>query len=201
LCISSSQRGSSVRTRNVHEVAQEVNPAAYIVYVDNDPVVLLHAQALMTSAPEGQVASVEWDLRYGDPDELLSDAVSRATVDLGEPVAVLLVGVLPFILDEHEPAKTIQAMVDLLPQGSFVAASHLSADHDPIGAAATVEAYHEGGIPMQLREPGEFEGLAFPGLELLPPGVVPVSQWRTTGGVRLPSADGVRCYGAVARKP
>jgi len=183
---------------NVHEIAQALVPESRVAYIDNDPLVLAHLRALMTSAPEGQVACLPWDMRY---DDLLSDLTMQRTLDYTEPIAVLLVGVLPFIHDEHKPAVTIQDFVDLLPPGSYVVASHLTMEHDPLAAAALAEAYREAGIPVQLRDSGDFGRLAFPGLELVPPGVVLVSQWRAEGGTPLPSAQEVSCYGGVARKP
>ena len=148
---------------------------------------------------EGRLGCAGWDLRYDDPGELLSDPVIQGTLDFGEPVAVLVVGMLHF-LDEDEPAKAIQAVVDALPPGSYVAASHVAMECDPLGAVSLVAAYDEGGIPLQLRDAGEFGRLAFPGLEVVPPGVVPVSQWRPAGGTSLPSAVKVCCYGGVAWK-
>ena len=90
-----------------------------MAYVDNDTVVLSHARALMRSSAEGRVGCARWDLRYDDPGELLSDPVIRGTLDFEEPIAVLIVGVLPFILDEDEPAKAIQAIVDALPPAAM----------------------------------------------------------------------------------
>jgi hypothetical protein len=162
--------GYPVSGGNVHEIAQAIAPQTRVAYVDNDTVILAHARALMTSTAEGRVGCAQWDLRYDDPGELLADLAIRDILDFGEPVAVLMIGVLPFILDEDEPAKAIQAVVDALPPGSHVAASHVAMEHDPVGAIALVEAYREGGIPVQLRACSEFRRLAFPGLEMVAPG-------------------------------
>lgn len=186
--------------RNVHEIAQAIAPKSRVAYVDNDPVVLSHARALMASAADGQVACFPWDLRYDDPEELLTDPVMQGTLDLREPAAVLLAGVLPFVLDEDEPAKAIQALADALAPGSYIAASHPTAEHDPEGAAAVRQAYRNAGIQVQFRDSDEFARLAFPGLELVPPGVVPVPEWRAAGDGPTPPAADVSCYGGVARK-
>jgi hypothetical protein len=191
--------GYPVPDGNVHEIAQAIAPQSRVAYVDNDPVVVIHARALMTSTAEGKVSCARWDLRYDDPGELLADPAIRDSLDFGEPVALLIVGVLHFVLDEDEPAKAIEALVGPLTPGSHVAASHVAMEHDPVGAINLVAAYDEGGIPVQLRDSGEFRRLAFPGLEMVPPGVVPVSQWRPAFGTPLSAAE-VCCYGGVARK-
>ena len=169
----------------MHEIAQAIAPQSRVAYVDNDMVVLAHARALMTSTAEGRVGCAQWDLRYDDPGELLAGLAVRNTLDFGEPIAVLIVGVLPFILDKDAPTKAIQVLVDALPPGSHVAASHVAMEHDLVGTINLVAAYDEGGIPVQLRDAGEFRRLAFPGLEMVSPGVVPVSQWRPAFGTPL----------------
>ena len=118
----------------------------------------------------------------------------------GGPVALLLIGVLPFIPDEHRPAGVITLLVTELPSGSFVAASTLGCSMFPSRPPPFAGTYREDGIPVQLRDAGEFGRLAFPSLELVPQGVAPVAEWRSASVGLLPSSAEVSCYGAVALK-
>ena len=116
-------------TNNVHEVAQESAPSARVVYVDNDPLVLAHARALLTSSPEGRTAYIHADLR--DPEAILSSPVVREVLDFSQPVALILVAILHFVPDEFGPAKILATLTDALPPGSYLASSHLVTDHAP----------------------------------------------------------------------
>jgi hypothetical protein len=185
-------------TNSVHEVAQAVAPASRVVYADNDPLVLAHARALLTSSPAGRTAYIQADLR--DPGSILASPVLREVLDLGQPVALMLIAVLHFIPDEDEPGEIIAALLDALPPGSYLAASHTTAQHDRERWASLQAAYRSGGIQGQLRDSDEFARLAFSGLRLVPPGVTLVSQWRPEGdGPPLTPAE-VGIYGGVARK-
>jgi hypothetical protein len=185
-------------TNNVHEVVQAVAPTARVVYVDNDPMVLAHARALLTSSPEGRTAYIHADLHH--PTAILSDPATRDVLDFNRPVALMLVAILHFIPDSDKPAEIIATLLDALPSGSYLVASHGTAEHNPAEAAAVLHAYREGGIPFQLRDSDEFARLAFSGLELVPPGVVLVSEWRPEGTGPRPLPSEVSCYGGVARK-
>jgi hypothetical protein len=185
-------------TANVHEIAQAVDPSGRIAYVDNDPMVLAHARALLTSAPEGRTAYIQADLR--SPLDILSSPVVRSVIDFDEPVALMMIAVLHFIQDEDEPAAALKTLLDALPSGSYLAASHLTAEHEPDGLAAGQRLYREAGIPMQIRDADEFASLAFSGLELVPPGVVLVSEWRPDSNAPRPSPAEVSGYGGVGRK-
>lgn len=193
--------GSGLPTqRNVHDVAQKLDPSARVVYADNDPLVLAHARALLISAPEGRTAYVQADLR--DPDAILSSPAVRDVLDLSEPVALMLVAVLHFIPDADKPAELIRALLDALPSGSYLAASHVTAEHTPPEAAAEgTRTYRSGGVPLHLRDSDDFAALAFSGLELLPPGVVLVSEWRPSARRVRPAPYEVNFYGGVACKP
>jgi hypothetical protein len=186
-------------TNNVHEVAQAVAPSSRVVYADNDPMVLAHARALLTSSPEGRTAYIHADLR--DPAAILSDPVTRDVLDFSQPIALMLVAILHFIPDEDKPAEIVQTLLSALPSGSYFVASHLTMEHDPVALAAGERAYHAAGIRGQLRDSGNFADLAFSGLELVPPGVVLVSEWRPEGIGPRPTPKEVSCYGGVARKP
>jgi hypothetical protein len=184
---------------NVHEVAQRIAPESRVVYADNDPMVLAHARALLASAPEGRTAYIHADLR--DPARILAHPQVRDVLDLGRPVALVLVAVLHFLLDEDKPAQVVAALLDALPPGSYLVASHTALDHAPAPVAAMERAAQAGGIRTQQRDSGDFARLAFPGLELIPPGVVLVSEWRPGKSAVLPNPDEVNVYGGVGRKP
>jgi len=186
-------------TNNVHEVAQRVAPSSRVVYVDNDPLVLAHARALLTSSPEGRTAYIDADLR--EPEAILSNPVTREVLDFSRPVALMLVAILHFAPDDFKPARIIETLVDALPAGSYLAASHLVTDHAHDTAGAAQQVMRSAGIAMQRRDSAEFARLAFSGLELVPPGVVLVSEWRPDEPGPRPAPDEVNCYAGVARKP
>jgi S-adenosyl methyltransferase len=184
-------------TNNVHEVAQQVAPESRVVYADNDPLVLAHARALLTSSPEGRTAYIQADLR--DPEAILSDPAVREVLDFGQPVALMLVAVLHFVPDEFDPARVLATLTGALPPGSFLVASHITGEHDPVGPATGARAYRAAGLPAQLRDGDEFARLAFSGLELVAPGVVLVSEWRPDSSGPRPTPAEVSWYGGVAR--
>jgi hypothetical protein len=186
-------------TSNVHEVAQAVVPSAHIVYVDNDPLVLAHARALLTSDPEGRTAYIDADLRK--PEAILSNPVTREVLDFGQPIALMLLAILHFIGDEEDPAGIVKTLVDALPPGSYVVASHFTAEHSRQGSDAGARAYRGAGMAVQARDSDEFAEIAFSGLDLVPPGVVLVSEWRPEGLGPRPTPAEVSAYGGVARKP
>jgi hypothetical protein len=186
-------------TGAVHEVAQAVAPSSRVVYADNDPLVLVHARALLTSSPEGRTAYIQADLR--EPEAILSHPVTREVLDFGQPVALVLAGILHFVPDEYEPARIVATLLDAVPPGSYLVASHITLEHNPVGAGAAQQTFRAAGLPTQARDADEFARLAFPGLELVPPGVVLVSEWRNEGNGPHPTPAEVGCYGGVARKP
>jgi hypothetical protein len=187
-------------TGNVHEVAQAVAPSARIVYVDNDPLVLAHARALLTSSPEGRTAYIQADLR--EPMAILSDRATRDALDFDRPVALVLAAVLHFMPDEYQPAAAIATLVDALPAGSYVIASHATGEHvEESTKTAATQAYRSSRVPFHPRDSDTFARLAFAGLDLVPPGVVLVSEWRPDRPGPRPLPSEVNCYGGVARKP
>jgi S-adenosyl methyltransferase len=186
-------------TANVHEIAQAADPTARVVYVDNDPMVLAHARALLASAPEGRTAYIQADLK--SPLDILSSPAVRSVIDFDQPVALMLIAVLHFLQDEDQPETVLKTLLDALPPGSYLAASHITAEHEPAGIAAGERLYREAGLSMQIRDADEFASLAFSGLELVPPGVVLVTDWRPDSRAPRPSPAEVSCYGGVARKP
>ena len=185
---------------NVHEVAQEVQPSARVVYVDSDPIVLAHGRALLTSTPQGRCAYLQADIR--DPDYILRHPLTTETLDFGRPVALILNAVLHFFADADDPGKIVQTVLAALPSGSYVVASHGTAEYSPaLRVDGGVQAYRQGGMPVHMRDGSDFADLAFQGLTLVPPGVVVVSEWRREPGSIPPPPDEVGINGAVARKP
>jgi hypothetical protein len=177
---------------NVHEVAQSVAPASRIVYVDNDPVVLLHARVLLTSTAEGGIEFVEADMR--DPGKILREA-ARA-LDFDRPVAVLLLGVLQYLTDDEETAGIVDAFMDAVPAGSYLAICHLTADfHPEMTELARRVNERQPHAPLVLRDCAQVADL-FGGLGLVPPGVVQASRWRPDRGFQAAAA----LWAGVARK-
>ena len=180
---------------NTHEVAQRAAPAARVVYVDNDPIVLLHAGALLTCSPPGRCAYIEADVR--DPDRVLAGAA--ATLDLTEPVAVMMLGLLHFIPEVDAPFALTRHYLDALAPGSYLAVSHAASDIEPEPLDAAAEKYNaRSATQITLRSKAEI-GRFFDGLELVPPGITPLGQWAP--GTALPGPAGLPTYTALARKP
>jgi hypothetical protein len=183
---------------NTHEVAQATAPDSRVLYVDNDPIVLAHARALMTSHPVGSTAFIHADLR--DPDKILNDPKLRATLDLGRPVALMLIAVLHFLTDGDNPQGIVRTLLDALPSGSYLTITHLTADFvSPEEAAVAEAAGRDAGVTYAPRSQAEITEF-FSGLDLVDPGVVPLLAWRPDGGApENPRAASV--YAAIGRKP
>jgi hypothetical protein len=183
---------------NVHEVAQAVAPDARVVYVDNDPIVLAHARALLTSRDVGETAFIMADLR--EPQSILDHPTLKETLDLSRPVAVLVVAVLMYFRDsEHpNPFEMVATLMEPMPSGSYVAITHPTPDFNPEATAMAVAAAEQAGITLVPRSQGEVERF-FTGLEVVDPGVVPVLAWRPDE----PPADPRSAYywAGIARKP
>lgn len=186
-------------SNNVHEVAQGIVPACRIAYVDNDPIVLSHARALLTSAPGGHTSYTQADLR--EPERILADAMVRETIDFSKPAALMLVGILHFLSDSDEPAKVVATLIDALPSGSYLVASHATHEYRPDKAEPAARVYNDAGVNFQFRTSDDFADIAFRGLELVDPGLVSVAEWRPIGDDPRPLASEVGCNGGVARKP
>ncbi|MCM3884312.1 SAM-dependent methyltransferase [Frankia sp. R82] len=181
---------------NLHEVVQTIAPEARVVYADNDPLVLVHARALLTSTPAGRTAYLDADLRH-PLSVLVSDEV-RDTLDLRQPVALSLIAILHFLTDADDPYAIVAHLMNELPAGSALMLSHLTADHSP-AADQVATLYREQGIPTVARSHDEVTRF-FTGLHLIDPGVTTVHRWRPdTPDVSRTDAE-VSVYGAVARK-
>jgi hypothetical protein len=179
---------------NVHQVAQSVAPEAKIVYVDNDPIVLLHAKALLTSSAEGTTAYLDADLR--DPGKIFSEAAK--TLDFDQPVAVLLLGILHNVGDEDDPYGIVRMLMQAVPAGSYLTICHLTADIYP-ELAEFARALNERQLdaPLVLRDHAQVTSF-FDGLKLVDPGVVQLSKWRPQSELESAAAA---LWGGVARKP
>jgi hypothetical protein len=159
---------------NTHEVAQAIAPSSRVVYIDNDPMVLAHARALLRSAPQGATAYIDADLR--DTGKILAEAAR--TLDWSEPVAVMLVAVLHLIRDEDGPADIIARLMAAVPPGSTLTISHVPNDmHTGQMSAMSDTLNRLLSQPSTYRSRAEVTGF-FGGLELIPPGVVPIQEWR-----------------------
>ena len=182
-----------------HEVAQSVAPECRVVYVDNDPIVLAHARALLTGTPEGRTAYLDADLR--DPAKILESAELRDTLDLSRPVALSFLAILHFIPDAEDPYAIVRRYLDALPSGSYLAITHGSSDIATPESEQSAEVYRKRGIDINLRTHAEIERF-FDGLEFVEPGLQPLHRWRPedTGGDDQADIQ-VSVYGGVARKP
>jgi hypothetical protein len=181
----------------VHEIAQGIASDSRVVYVDNDPIVLAHARALLISAKEGATAYIDADLR--EPDKILGDPRLLQTLDLSRPVALMLIGILHFIPDRDDPWGLTGRLLAALPTGSYLAIQHPTADFYPPGVGAAA-AYGRAGIPFQYRTRDEIARF-LTGLELVPPGIVLMSEWRPENeALPRPAASDVGAYAAIGRK-
>ncbi|MFF9151619.1 SAM-dependent methyltransferase [Streptomyces sp. NPDC014846] len=178
---------------NVHEIARQTVPDVRVAYVDNDPIVAAHGNALLGST--GATSIVLGDLR--DPRSVLDHPGVREVVDFGEPVALLLAAVLHFLTDADRPAEIVAALRDALPPGSHLVLSHATGDFADRSAAQAV--YDQATASLNLRTRAEVERL-FEGFELIDPGLVQVPFWRPDGTPPPRSAE-IGFYGGVARKP
>jgi O-methyltransferase involved in polyketide biosynthesis len=181
---------------NTHEVAQRIAPQARIVYVDNDPLVLVHARALLASSPEGATRYVAADLR--DTGKILDEAAG--TLDFGQPVAVMLLGVLHCIPDEDDPAAIVARLLAATAPGSYLVIAHPASDVAVDEMAASMRSYNEQARdPLTARSHAEVVRF-FEGVDLVEPGVVQLHRWRP-GAQDLGADRELANYGGVARKP
>jgi S-adenosyl methyltransferase len=180
---------------NTHEVAQSVAPSCRVVYVDYDPVALLHAEALLTSSPQGAVEYIDADLR--DPQTILSQAAR--TLDFARPVAVTLISMMHLIGDEDDPYGIVGQLMAAVPAGSYLALSQVASDIETEQVAEGARRYNRlARETLHQRSHAEISRF-FDGLELVEPGLVPVPQWRPASEVEARAHSAIR--GGVGRKP
>jgi hypothetical protein len=180
---------------NTHEVAQSIAPESRIVYVDNDPIVLAHARALLTSTPEGATAYVAADAR--DSETILRGAAE--VLDFSQPIAVMFLLVLQYIPDSDDPGRVVSALVDALPSGSYLTISDTTRDIDADRVSGAASRLNAGMGPTQLtlRTRPQIASF-FTGLDLVEPGLVPLPEWRAD---QVAHAEPIPAYGCVGRKP
>jgi SAM-dependent methyltransferase len=159
---------------NLHEVVQEIVPAARVVYADNDPIVLAHSRALLVSSPEGETAYLEADVT--DPQAILDSEEVRTVLDLSKPVALSLVGVFHYLPDELKPYEIVQQFVDALAPGSYLIFSHCTPDFAPAMWEQAIQVYKADGGDAQVRSREEIERF-FTGLEMVEPGLEVPYRW------------------------
>jgi hypothetical protein len=160
--------------KNVHEVAQAVAPESRVLYVDNDPVVLAHARALMVSHPAGKTQFILADLR--EPKAILSHPAFAETLDLSQPVGLILSGILMHIPDDDDPYGIVATLLEPLPSGSYLTIGHPTADFDINAMTAMASAAQQTGITYVPRSRDDVARF-FAGLELVEPGIVPILAW------------------------
>ncbi|WP_024803540.1 SAM-dependent methyltransferase [Nocardia sp. BMG51109] len=192
--------GTGIPTQpNLHEVVQAVVPDACVVYADNDPIVLAHARALMTGNGHGKTAYIDADMR--EPEKILAAPQLRDTLDLDQPIGLMLIAMLHFIEDDDEALRVARHVIDVLPPGSYFAATIATDDFAPEPLAKVREEYHAHGETLRWR-PKEQAERFFEGLELEEPGLVQMHKWRPDP-IDIGSIDDadIAMYGAVGRKP
>jgi hypothetical protein len=191
--------GTGIPTRpNLHEVAQQAAADARVVYADNDPIVLLHARALLTSSPQGRTAYLDADLR--DAHAILSSAELRETIDLTQPVALSLVAILQFLPDDDDPYGIVRRLLDAMPSGSHLVLTHPTLDFNPVEGERATQIYKSRGVTFRPRGREDVTRF-FEGLDIAEPGIQLVHRWRPDDSVPASLTDPqVSIYGGVARK-
>jgi O-methyltransferase involved in polyketide biosynthesis len=180
---------------NTHEVAQRAAPESKIVYVDNDPLVLVHARALLTSSPEGACDYIDADLH--DPESIVRQAAR--TLDFGRPIAVMMLGIVNFIMDTDQAVQIVRQLMDATVPGSYLVISHPTTEVDAAPMTEAVRFWNQqGSAPMTLRTREELLRF-FDGMELIDPGVVTCSRWRPDV-MDIGETIDVTHFGGVARK-
>ncbi|WP_433385973.1 SAM-dependent methyltransferase [Actinoplanes sp. CA-142083] len=181
---------------NLHEVAQRIEPSARVVYADNDPIVLVHARALMISSEQGRSEYISADIR--DTGSILDDKVLRETLDFDKPIGLTLIAILMLLADADDPWARVDELRDAMPSGSCLAITHPTADFAPDEVNRAVEAAIGAGMTLVARDRAAVRRF-FGDWELLTPGLVPVSSWRPDAPVDDPEA--AYYWAGVARKP
>ncbi|MFD9878666.1 SAM-dependent methyltransferase [[Kitasatospora] papulosa] len=191
--------GTGIPTEpNLHQVAQTVSPDARVVYCDNDPVVLSHAQALLNGTPEGALGYVQADAR--ETDRILAEAAE--VLDFERPVGLSLNALLHFLSDEMGAYAVVERLTAALAPGSYLVISHLTPDFHPAEASQKVrDMYQANGLTLDMRDRDRFARF-FDGLDLAAPGILAAEEWHPELGEPVPGQEGAHSgeYVAVARK-
>jgi O-methyltransferase involved in polyketide biosynthesis len=182
---------------NTHEIAQRIAPESRIVYVDNDPLVLIHARALLVGTSEGATTYVEADMR--DPDRILQAAAS--TLDFTQPIAIMMLGIVNFILDDDEALSVIHRLLDAVPSGSYLVISHPTTEVDAEPMTQAVAYWNtQGSAHMTLRTREQLLRL-FDQVDLIEPGIVSCSRWRPDVDDPDQPPTEVTHFGGIGHKP
>ncbi|MEW9530008.1 SAM-dependent methyltransferase [Microbispora sp. NPDC049125] len=181
---------------NTHEVAQRIAPESRIVYVDNDPLVLVHARALLTSTPEGATDYIDADVR--DPGIILAEAAK--TLDFSRPIGLMMLGIMGNVVDNDQANAIVRTLIDALPSGSYMALNDGTSVVHGSARDEAIQVWDErGGAPYTSRTPAQIAGF-FDGLELVDPGIVSVSRWRAES-IPWGIPEEVDAFCGVGRKP
>jgi hypothetical protein len=190
--------GTGIPTQpNLHEVAQQIAADTRVVYVDNDPLVLAHARALLTSTPQGRCAYLEADLRV--PHSILDSSEVTDTLDLTRPVAVTLGSLLMLLADETDPWAQVATVMDAMPGGSYLVISHPTADPNPDAMDRIVTVTRSAGFTFVPRPQAQVARF-FTGLEMVDPGLVPVLDWRPDDDTPPGDANSAFYWAGIGRK-
>ena len=189
--------GGMVALGSTHGLARAIDPSCRVVYVESDPMMLDRTRATLASTPEGLVACVEGDI--ADVDGIVAAADDGAILDAAQPIAVLLLSTLAHVASADDAAKVVAALMDPAPSGSYLAVHHLASDLDPFLGGALKQWNAVATVPIMLRSADEIAALVT-GLDLIPPGLVPIDDWRPDES-DPPAEATVPIYGLVARKP
>ena len=181
---------------NTGDVARELVPDAHVVYVDNDPIVLVHASALLAGQDPQHTTVIQADLR--DPGAILNHPAARAVLDFDKPIAILLVAVLHFVMEDEDPVGIVDRLKQVMVPGSYLVVSHGTSDIDPERAAEAVRTYNRGGARIIARTGTQIRRF-FEGLELVEPGLVQLPLWRPDDEV-ADDISGIWWYAGMARK-
>ncbi|WP_066364227.1 SAM-dependent methyltransferase [Herbidospora mongoliensis] len=195
--------GTGIPTQgNTHEIAQGINPEARVVYVDNDPIVLVHGRALLTSSEEGRTTVIEADLR--DPESILAHPQVNAILDFTRPVAIIMAGVLHFVTDDDKPGELVERYKAAVPSGSHLLLSHITLDFAPqVAEGEFTKPYDKGPASMVPRTHAQVNEF-FQDWTFLAPGLVEVVTWRPDENEYqepIPGGGHAWAYGGVAVKP
>ncbi|MFE1193998.1 SAM-dependent methyltransferase [Streptomyces olivaceoviridis] len=187
--------GTGIPTQpNLHQIVQEIVPTAKVVYTDNDPIVLRHAEALLISSDEGVTDYIQADVR--EPESIVRHA--RRILDFDRPIALSLIALMHFVTDEQDAHGIVRNLIATLPTGSHLVLSHAASDLYPELAAQVTAEYAKGGIQLGFRTRPEVERF-FDGLDFVPPGLVTATEWGVSDTDAVPEGSGI--YAAVARVP
>ncbi|QUQ62514.1 SAM-dependent methyltransferase [Kutzneria sp. CA-103260] len=178
---------------NVHEIAQEADPACRVLYVDHDEVAVAHSELLLAGNPAATMLGAD----LTKPSTVLDAPITREFLDFSRPIGLLMIAVLVYVPDSLDPAGIVATYRDALPAGSYFALSHLTADHEPVAMAAVVEAMKNSRDPLYFRSYDETLPL-FAGFDLVAPGLVDVPDWRPDPGHQ--DASSGEGYAGIGRK-